>query len=85
MSDAEVMARIAPAPRPASYGGRIKLDFAHPHAELKRPSKTLMLLWRQLGSLEDLDGPLLRLVSNAPRYMTGSVLAVDGGHLVSSL
>jgi hypothetical protein len=47
MSDAEVMARIAPAPRPASYGGRIKPDFAHLHAELKRANVTLTLLWQE--------------------------------------
>jgi len=40
---------------------------------------------RRLGRLEDLDGPLLLLVSDASRFMTGSVLAVDGGHLLSSL
>jgi NAD(P)-dependent dehydrogenase (short-subunit alcohol dehydrogenase family) len=40
---------------------------------------------RRIGSLEDLDGPLLLLASNASRYMTGAVLAVDGGHLLSSL
>jgi NAD(P)-dependent dehydrogenase (short-subunit alcohol dehydrogenase family) len=40
---------------------------------------------RRLGALEDLDGPLLLLASDASRFMTGSVLAVDGGHLLSSL
>jgi len=40
---------------------------------------------RRLGQLSDLDGPLLLLCSDASSYMTGSVLAVDGGHLVSSL
>ncbi|MES2186296.1 MAG: glucose 1-dehydrogenase [Pseudomonadota bacterium] len=40
---------------------------------------------RRLGQLQDLDGPLLLLVSDASRYMTGSVIAVDGGHLVSGL
>ncbi len=40
---------------------------------------------RRLGQLEDLDGPMLLLASDASRYMTGAVLAVDGGHLVSSL
>jgi NAD(P)-dependent dehydrogenase (short-subunit alcohol dehydrogenase family) len=40
---------------------------------------------RRLGRLEDLDGPLLLLASDASKYMTGTVLAVDGGHLVSSL
>ena len=40
---------------------------------------------RRLGQLEDLDGPLLLLASDASRFVTGSVIAVDGGHLVSSL
>lgn len=40
---------------------------------------------RRLGQLPDLDGPLLLLASDASRYMTGSVLVVDGGHLVSGL
>jgi NAD(P)-dependent dehydrogenase (short-subunit alcohol dehydrogenase family) len=40
---------------------------------------------RRLGQASDLDGPLLLLASDASRYMTGSVVAVDGGHLVGSL
>ncbi|OUS27629.1 2-deoxy-D-gluconate 3-dehydrogenase [Gammaproteobacteria bacterium 45_16_T64] len=40
---------------------------------------------RQLGAMKDLLGPLCLLASGASRYMTGSVIAVDGGHLVSSL
>lgn len=40
---------------------------------------------RRLGQLADLDGPLLLLASDASRYMTGAVIAVDGGHLVNTL
>jgi NAD(P)-dependent dehydrogenase (short-subunit alcohol dehydrogenase family) len=40
---------------------------------------------RRLGELSDLDGPLLLLASDHSRYMTGSTLVVDGGHLVSTL
>jgi len=40
---------------------------------------------RRLGQKSELDGPLLLLASEASRYMTGAVIAVDGGHLVSGL
>ena len=40
---------------------------------------------RRLGRLQDLDGPLLLLASDDAAYMTGSVIAVDGGHLLSGL
>ena len=40
---------------------------------------------RRLGQLAELDGPLLLLVSDAGSFMTGSVVTVDGGHLVSGL
>lgn len=40
---------------------------------------------RRLGRPEDLDGALLLLASDASRYMTGSVIAIDGGHLVSTV
>ena len=40
---------------------------------------------RRLGQLADLDGPLLLLASEAGRFMTGTEIVADGGHLVSSL
>ncbi|QHE83861.1 SDR family NAD(P)-dependent oxidoreductase [Hydrogenophaga sp. BPS33] len=40
---------------------------------------------RRFGELADLDGPLLLLASDAGAAMSGSLLAVDGAHLVSSL
>jgi len=40
---------------------------------------------RRLGQVSELEGPLLLMCSEAGSYMTGAVLAVDGGHLVSSL
>ena len=37
---------------------------------------------RRIGRLEDLDGPLLLLASDASRFMTGAAIPVDGGHLL---
>jgi NAD(P)-dependent dehydrogenase (short-subunit alcohol dehydrogenase family) len=51
------------------------------------PGRALMkrIPQRRLGELVDLDGPLLLLASDASRYITGTTLVVDGGHLCSSL
>jgi NAD(P)-dependent dehydrogenase (short-subunit alcohol dehydrogenase family) len=35
---------------------------------------------KRFGELDDLDGPVLLLASDAGRYLTGVVLPVDGGH-----
>jgi NAD(P)-dependent dehydrogenase (short-subunit alcohol dehydrogenase family) len=37
------------------------------------------VIMRRLGNPEDLDGAILLLCSDASRYMTGSVVTVDGG------
>jgi NAD(P)-dependent dehydrogenase (short-subunit alcohol dehydrogenase family) len=40
---------------------------------------------RRLGQTPDLDGALLFLASPASAYVTGAVLAVDGGHAVAAI
>lgn len=40
---------------------------------------------RRLGQLEELNGPLLLLASEAGSFITGTVINVDGGHLSNSL
>ena len=39
----------------------------------------------RVGEMAEISGPLLLLASDAGGYMTGSVVTVDGGHLVRSL
>ena len=39
----------------------------------------------RIGTLSDLDGALLLLTSDAGRFITGVVLPVDGGHIVTSI
>jgi 2-deoxy-D-gluconate 3-dehydrogenase len=40
---------------------------------------------RRIGTPRDLEGALLLLASGAGAYMTGSIVVVDGGHVVNSL
>jgi len=40
---------------------------------------------RRFSELSDLDGPIMLLASEAGKAMSGSTIAIDGGHLVSSL
>ncbi len=40
---------------------------------------------RRAGEIDDYDGALLMLASEASAHMTGQAVVVDGGHLVSSL
>lgn len=40
---------------------------------------------RRLGKVEELEGPLLLLASDASSYMSGATIVVDGAHLCSGL
>jgi len=40
---------------------------------------------RRFGEFDDLDGALLLLASDASKYMNGSIITVDGGHVCASL
>ena len=40
---------------------------------------------KRTGAYSELDGALLLLASQAGSFMTGTVIAVDGGHIVNSL
>jgi NAD(P)-dependent dehydrogenase (short-subunit alcohol dehydrogenase family) len=40
---------------------------------------------RRFGTPKDLDGPLLLLASDAGRYITGTLVTADGGHMLSTL
>jgi len=66
--------------------GYIETDFNR--AFLASPAATALVKripQRRFGKCEDLDAPLLLLASDDSRYMTGVVLAIDGGHMVSTL
>jgi NAD(P)-dependent dehydrogenase (short-subunit alcohol dehydrogenase family) len=54
-------------------------DSEHGQAMVKR------VPMRRIGELPELDGPLLLLASDAGRFMTGTEIVADGGHLVSGL
>ena len=51
------------------------------------PGKALIgrIPLRRIGQAPDLDGALLFLASPASAYVTGAVLAVDGGHAVAAI
>ena len=51
----------------------------------KAPEFVKGIPMRRFGEFDDLDGPILLLASDASKYMTGSVLTVDGGHVCGSL
>lgn len=62
--------------------GNIETDMQSALAEFKEPMIRRTPMHR-FGKPEDLDGVLLLLASDAGRYMTGSVITVDGGVTLS--
>lgn len=54
-----------------------KAVFADPDRAARNAAQTCI---GRNGALEDLDGPILFLCSNASAYVTGQILMVDGGY-----
>jgi len=63
--------------------GYFPSEMTNPFYETEAGKKEIQNLpAKRLGSLEELDGPLLLLASNASSYMNGSVVTVDYGHSI---
>lgn len=67
---------------PGYYATDINRDFLSSEPGEKMRKRIPM---RRFGEYHNLDGAMLLLVSDASAYMTGTEIAVDGGHLVSTL
>jgi NAD(P)-dependent dehydrogenase (short-subunit alcohol dehydrogenase family) len=66
--------------------GYVETDFNRAFFQTE-PGKALIsrIPLKRLGRTEDLDGALLFLASPASTYVTGAVIAVDGGHGVAAI
>jgi NAD(P)-dependent dehydrogenase (short-subunit alcohol dehydrogenase family) len=65
---------------PGYFSTEINADFLESEAGRRLLSRVPM---GRAGNLAELDGPLLLLASDAGAFMTGSVITVDGGHLLA--
>jgi NAD(P)-dependent dehydrogenase (short-subunit alcohol dehydrogenase family) len=65
---------------PGYFSTEINAGFLASEAGKRLQSKVPM---GRFGNLAELDGPLLLLASDAGAFMTGSVITVDGGHLLA--
>ena len=65
---------------PGYFATELNDDFLASDAGRKLLSRVPM---ERAGRLEELDGPVLLLASDAGAFMTGSVITVDGGHLLA--
>jgi NAD(P)-dependent dehydrogenase (short-subunit alcohol dehydrogenase family) len=57
-------------------------EFLHSEAGQRLAARVPL---KRVGRVEDLGGPLLFLASPASAYMTGAVIAIDGGHGVAAI
>ena len=66
--------------------GYVETDFNRAFFQTE-PGKALIsrIPLKRLGQTEDLDGALLFLASPASAYVTGAVIAIDGGHGVAAI
>ena len=70
----------------ASAPGYVETDLSREYLVSKAGQALLKRIpQRRPAEMRELDVPLLLLASEASSYMTGSVINVDGGHLISSL
>lgn len=66
--------------------GYVDTDFAREFLASEAGQKlTARIPLRRVGQLRDLDGAMLLLASPAGAYITGAVIAVDGGHAVAAI
>ena len=67
---------------PGYFETDINRDFMKSEAGIKQIKR---IPYKRLGQLNELNGPLLLLASDASAYMSGSILTVDGAHTCSTL
>ena len=67
---------------PGFFATDINREFLQSDAGMALRQRIAM---RRFGDYNELDGPLLLLASEASRFMTGSVITVDGGHSLQAL
>src|SRR5262249_8956377 len=66
--------------------GYVETDFNREYFQSEAGKRLIgRIPLRRLGQAPDLDGALLFLCSPASAYVTGAVLAVDGGHAVAAI
>ena len=66
--------------------GYIKTDMNREFLESKSGERIMKRVpQKRFGEPQDLNGALLLLASDCSNFMTGAVITVDGGHLVSAL